>query len=186
MLEKIKELRRLWRRKQKPGAHIESVEDGNESNLGRSATSSHNMPSPEGENRDSAGILTRIKLFLDITYITFESTPWVEEDPQVPQLFSSSLFTRRLPHPVPVEDIFFNAQILCALRIVTRPAVFYFIYFWVTSYTWVIPSTLLIRFCLLRLGVRSLLGVPIPTKRRILRALIQWNLILWASDKFSS
>ncbi|ERF70561.1 hypothetical protein EPUS_09488 [Endocarpon pusillum Z07020] len=98
-----------------------------------------------------------------------------------PSLFTSSAFSR-LQTPIPVEDIFFDAWILSVQRIFMRSFVIFSYSIWLYNihYTVLILICIFaIRYGLLRLGIRTIYGIPIPKKHRLLLALIKWYPKFW-------
>lgn len=94
--------------------------------------------------------------------------------------FTSSAFAV-LPTPLPVEDIFFDKWFLSAIRVVIGSIVTYISLAWI--FEWYLFSlvivTFLVRGVLVKAGYKTVFGIPVPTKKRLLWALVTWVQKSW-------
>lgn len=94
--------------------------------------------------------------------------------------FTSSAFAV-LPTPLPVEDIFFDKWLLSAIRVVGGSIATYISLAWIFEWYLVtlVIFTFLVRGVLVRTGYKMVFGIPVPTKKRLLWALVTWVQKSW-------
>ena len=99
---------------------------------------------------------------------------------QQPSPFSSSAF-RRLPTPLPVEDVFFSPWPLSAIRVMVRSLVIYLSISWTLNWFgfFIVVINFFVCNALIKAGRTSLFNFPLPTNSQLFWALLSWIQKLW-------